>query len=303
MDEFSEDAGFWVVQVEPPLATRALARSDDADGPFDGWLQHLAYGLAGHVVAEPDGETFARILELARRGTVLVEPELSTLLATLLRGAFAASVTNLVQVKGLGLAFSVPAAIAAGPTLDRSQVARRVGISDAYLTRLLQRDLGVTFEGQRNTMRLLLFVAAVDEARDRKRDFALLDAAMTAGFGSYSQLHRVFVSTVGSRPSDYLFGKDRERLASRVSPSATGESRRGKVTAVSFVALGVRRGTRLLTGHERLMVLYEWWSGKTLDNVTIFDTSDGDHPIESSLLVNWWGFPLESVLGGVRTSA
>ena len=208
--DFDAGTDFWVVHVEPWLASRALARDRSLSSRYGGWIESVSRAFGGRALAEPERTTFDVLDSLALRWMGSLGTERETILESLVTLAFARSAANIVKGAQPSLAFWVPSLLAADPQTDRSGLARRVGVSDAYLTRLLRRELGVSFETQRSRARLVSFLAEVDMARRDGRRVSLLDAAIAAGFGSYSQLHRTFVGTVGFRPTDYVLGQGRE---------------------------------------------------------------------------------------------
>jgi methylphosphotriester-DNA--protein-cysteine methyltransferase len=89
----------------------------------------------------------------------------------------------------------------ASPLLDRRALAADLGISEGFLSRSFSRELGVSFVEHRARARLGHFLALVEAGNP-----TLLDAALAAGFGSYSQFHRVFTRVSGMRPRDYVAG-------------------------------------------------------------------------------------------------
>jgi AraC-like DNA-binding protein len=66
--------------------------------------------------------------------------------------------------------------------------------------------MGASFVEHRARARVAHFLALVQDGRRN-----LLEAALDAGFGSYSQFHRVFTRVAGVRPRDY-FTSGRHRL-------------------------------------------------------------------------------------------
>ena len=84
-------------------------------------------------------------------------------------------------------------------------MAAEMGVSESFLSRAVHRDLGVTFVEQRARTRVAHFLALVQAKGNN-----FLEAALAAGFGSYSQFHRTFSRMSGSRPSHYL-GRGRRR--------------------------------------------------------------------------------------------
>jgi AraC-like DNA-binding protein len=104
----------------------------------------------------------------------------------------------------------VPAAV--GTDVDRPTLAAELGVSEGHLSRSIQRELGVSFLEQRARTRIAHFLALAQGATGRPGGRAnLLDAALDAGFGSYSQFHRTFTRVSGSPPRDYLRGGRHER--------------------------------------------------------------------------------------------
>jgi AraC-like DNA-binding protein len=94
------------------------------------------------------------------------------------------------------------------PSLDRDEVCRRLDVSGGYLSRRFVAELGSSFQDQRSRLRLTRFVTEATRART-----TWLDTALAAGFGSYSQFHRVFCRAAGSAPLDYLARGGRNRRA------------------------------------------------------------------------------------------
>jgi AraC-like DNA-binding protein len=93
----------------------------------------------------------------------------------------------------------------ASPTMSRAAAAAELGVSEGFLSRAVHKDLGVTFVEHRARTRVAHFLALI-----QAKGTNFLDAALAAGFGSYSQFHRTFSRVSGSRPRDY-FGPGRRR--------------------------------------------------------------------------------------------
>jgi len=98
------------------------------------------------------------------------------------------------------------------PGLDRASVCRALDVSESYLSRRFQSELGVSFAEQRARLRIGRFVTHV--AREGK---SYLEAALLSGFGSYSQLHRVFVQLVYVSPRIYFGAGIRNQRADLLS--------------------------------------------------------------------------------------
>jgi AraC-like DNA-binding protein len=85
------------------------------------------------------------------------------------------------------------------PSLDRSALCRELDVCPSYLSRRFHAELGVTIQEFRTRIRIARFVSAVSLGKER-----WLQAALNAGFGSYSQMHRAFRSVVCIAPHQYL---------------------------------------------------------------------------------------------------
>ncbi len=83
---------------------------------------------------------------------------------------------------------------------NAAELARRCGVTAAYLRELLGKQTGRGFVEWRNRYRLERFQLLYPESGD------LLTAALEAGFGSYTQFHRVFLEIVGCTPGDWVTG-------------------------------------------------------------------------------------------------
>jgi len=88
------------------------------------------------------------------------------------------------------------------PLVSAQRLAGEIGISSVHLSWLFKAEMGVSVVEYRNRLRIERFFKLVDRSGGN-----LLDAAMEAGFGSYSQFHRVFRKLVGTTPREYLTGR------------------------------------------------------------------------------------------------
>lgn len=86
-----------------------------------------------------------------------------------------------------------------GNDLDAAQLARGSGVSASRLAHLFAEQVGVTPLQYRNFAQVQRFIRAYNgEERN------LLRAALSAGFGSYAQFHRVFRQVCGERPAAHF---------------------------------------------------------------------------------------------------
>lgn len=81
-------------------------------------------------------------------------------------------------------------------------LAGEMSISPGHLTRVFRTEMGVSLVEYRNRLRIERFFTLVERGGDN-----LLAAALSAGFGSYAQFHRVFRKVVGTTPREYIVGR------------------------------------------------------------------------------------------------
>lgn len=84
-----------------------------------------------------------------------------------------------------------------------SSLSQFCGVSEAYLSRIFHQQVGVTLTRYRNSVRLGRFW----EAYRANGQSNLLEAVLTAGFGSYPQFYRVFAEAYGQGPREVLKNK------------------------------------------------------------------------------------------------
>jgi AraC-like DNA-binding protein len=87
------------------------------------------------------------------------------------------------------------------PSLRGGDIAKKIGVSLSRFARVFKADMGLSLVDFRNQLRLERFLSLVDSGGNN-----LLEAALAAGFGSYSQFHRVFRELRGASPRDYFSG-------------------------------------------------------------------------------------------------
>lgn len=99
------------------------------------------------------------------------------------------------------------------PELARAEVARLVRAYPTEVSRCFHDDVGLTLSDFRSRLRLLRFIEAVDAGAEN-----LLSAALRAGFGSYSQCHRIFRRTLGCTPRTFFETSLREDMKDALEP-------------------------------------------------------------------------------------
>jgi AraC-like DNA-binding protein len=80
---------------------------------------------------------------------------------------------------------------------DLARLAKRCGVSEAYLSRIFKRQVGVALSRYRNSARLGRFLE-LRRASGGVR--TLTDLAFEAGFGSYAQFYKVYQAAYGQGP-------------------------------------------------------------------------------------------------------
>jgi transcriptional regulator GlxA family with amidase domain len=99
------------------------------------------------------------------------------------------------------------------PDLKRSELARLIHGNESEVSRYFHRDIGLTLVAYRTRLRLLRFIELV-EAGGR----SFLAAAIEAGFGSYSQCHRVFRQAFACTPRLFFGTGVSEEMKGRFAP-------------------------------------------------------------------------------------
>jgi AraC-like DNA-binding protein/quercetin dioxygenase-like cupin family protein len=207
--EASSDLDLRVVHLEPDLAVAAgrgaASPSDEAlPHAFSGWVPKLGTFAAGRPVVELTQKCHDDLLDCCDTPSFALRDsrEAPLRLRAALERAWQATVSDHDDRRETSWVELASCLLLHEPWLDRPAVCRALGVSEGYLSRCFQRELGISFLEQRARVRVVRFVAHV--TRDRR---SLLDAAFLAGFGSYSQLHRVFTNIVGVGPRPY-FSRD-----------------------------------------------------------------------------------------------
>lgn len=95
----------------------------------------------------------------------------------------------------------------ANPELGLEALAKTLRTQPSEVSRHFHRDVGTTLVRYRTRVRLLELIRLVDAGRHD-----LMSAASAAGFGSYSQCHRVFQAELGCAPSGFFAAGVRERM-------------------------------------------------------------------------------------------
>ena len=193
--EASKDLEARIVHVEPSLLNDVFS---------------LHCLVSGRPVVELGTADFDEIWDQCEEqthcGSVFLDKTTSVI--TAFNRARLATKTNCDDRRANSVAELAAALLIGDPALDRTALCRQLDVSTSYLSRRFRDELNVTIQEFRTRIRIAHFVNAVCFGKER-----WLDAALNAGFGSYSQMHRAFHGVVGTAPSKYLTGGGRNERA------------------------------------------------------------------------------------------
>jgi AraC-like DNA-binding protein len=103
-------------------------------------------------------------------------------------------------------------ALASDPARSRDALTRKLASNRGDVSRAFRRDVGATLPQYRNRLRILAFIRKLDAG------LSMAAASRLAGFGSYSQCHRVFLQLLGHSPREFMLPSVRLELAQRFEP-------------------------------------------------------------------------------------
>jgi AraC-like DNA-binding protein len=93
------------------------------------------------------------------------------------------------------------------PDISLDGLAQRLRAAPSEVSRYFHRDVGMRLVRYRTRLRLLRFIRLADSGTH-----SLMVSATEAGFGSYSQCHRLFHSELGCAPREFFTGGVRQRM-------------------------------------------------------------------------------------------
>jgi AraC-like DNA-binding protein len=99
------------------------------------------------------------------------------------------------------------------PELGLESVARKLRATPSEVSRYFHRDVGMTLVRYRTRLRLINLIRLVDAG-----NYNLMTSAGEAGFGSYSQCHRIFQSELGCAPRQFFMSGVREQMQGAYMP-------------------------------------------------------------------------------------
>lgn len=223
----SADLDLRVVHVEPDLiaCSRPQAHPAERQNPdsFGHWIRELGWLAAGRPVIELKRRDEHALLEdcdlpSTERRPGHDEQSERDRLARALGNAYRATCVDHDDLRPNSLVELACCLLLERPSLARSEVCRELGVSEGYLSRRFRAELGISFLEQRARLRLVRFLTHVTRERQN-----FLEASLSAGFGSYSQLHRVFSQLIGMSPRAYLQRGGRNGRGLVTGPQASPE--------------------------------------------------------------------------------
>lgn len=84
--------------------------------------------------------------------------------------------------------------------LDLEQLAKKIRVSESYLSRLFHKQMGLTLVDFRNRIRVRRFLSNYEPGAGAN----ILESALQSGFGSYPQFNKVFKALMGQAPTSYF---------------------------------------------------------------------------------------------------
>lgn len=177
--EASPDLQLFVLALTPELwqrITEARLRSPSGSARLSPEESHRAVELFGAMAEVSDASVVERAL-----GEIFVD--VAAKQTPLDQSAVSRRAVELLQVS---------------PDVSGVELAARLRVDPAELSRRVQRALGVRFVEYRSRLRVLELVRAVEAGQ------SLSQAAISAGFGSYAQCHRVCAAAFGCSPRDFF---------------------------------------------------------------------------------------------------
>ncbi len=193
----SGDFDLFVVGATPELSSRVLG---DGRGIFQGPIRLPLSAPA-----------FEQLLPLCR----VTHGDLETVVAERYVGDLWCAAYDareaLVQKSSLG--HRAHASLLLHPDLSREEHARLLCAHPSEVSRYFHKAMGMTLTAYRTRLRLLRFIGITDGGMT-----TLIHAALQAGFGSYSQCHRVFVRELGCNPRQFFKGDLRAQMRDARAP-------------------------------------------------------------------------------------
>ncbi len=185
----------WILCVRVAAVQRIL--SADEAAPLLSRRGDVLCAQLPRIELHALARTLAEIAGQTRRGSSVTNAGLGYALTRALLGFGEAKRRDEPTVLHPAVARALSEMHGDGLLLSREELAQLCRLSPTHLSRLFVRELGQSLREVRNRKRIGRF----NELMASGYCDSLTEAALEAGFGSYSQFHRVFTRLTGCSPS------------------------------------------------------------------------------------------------------
>jgi AraC-like DNA-binding protein len=193
-----EEGAHFTVFDDCPIMEHRGAESRVAGRGWTAWTPIMSIHAPIGMLFNDAGVSGAPVDEVKQAHAAILCSLLGTILDPI-RGVPGAGGGDVGETKGRRLATAAAALLAEDPTLEASEIARRLQVSVGWFARVFKAEMGLSLVEYRNRLRLDRVDAMIG-----KGGTTLLQAALASGFGSYAQFHRVFRGVRRMTPRDFL---------------------------------------------------------------------------------------------------
>ena len=193
-----EEGAHFTVFDDCPIMEHRGAESRVAGRGWTAWTPIMSIHATIGTLFNDAGLSGAPVDEVKQAHTAILCSLLGTILDPV-RAVPGAGGGDVGETKGRRLATAAAALLAEDPTLEASEIARRLQVSVGWFARVFKAEMGLSLVEYRNRLRLDRVDALIG-----KGGTTLLQAALASGFGSYAQFHRVFRGVRRMTPREFL---------------------------------------------------------------------------------------------------
>jgi AraC-like DNA-binding protein len=193
-----EDGAHFTIFDDCPIVEHRGAESHVGGRGWTAWTPIMSIHAPIGLLFNDAGMTGAPVDEVKQAHAAILCSLLGTVLDPV-RGVPGAGGGDVGETKGRRLASAAAALLTEDPTLEASEIARRLQVSVGWFARVFKAEMGLSLVEYRNRLRLDRVDAMIG-----KGGTTLLQAALAAGFGSYAQFHRVFRGVRRMTPREFL---------------------------------------------------------------------------------------------------
>ena len=193
-----EEGAHFTVFDDCPIMEHRGAESRVAGRGWTAWTPIMSIHAPIGMLFNDAGVSGAPVDEVKQAHAAILCSLLGTILDPI-RGVPGAGGGDVGETKGRRLATAAAALLGEDPTLEASEIARRLQVSVGWFARVFKAEMGLSLVEYRNRLRLDRVDAMIG-----KGGTTLLQAALASGFGSYAQFHRVFRGVRRMTPREFL---------------------------------------------------------------------------------------------------